>query len=481
MMDYLKIHPRDNVAVALRDGLAVPSGHKIALCAIARGAPVIKYGNPIGYAAAEIAPGAHVHTHNVKTGLDGAVHYAYQPVDTAPVGVETDYFDGFLRSDGQAGIRNEIWIVPLVSCVNKTCEQLARMAWEKWREMAQGRIDGVFAFPHPYGCSQMGEDQRDTQRALAGLVRHPNAAGVLVVGLGCENNRLDVFRPFLGPVDPARVCFLNCQDETDEFEAGMALLDDLMHAAMAQKRTRLPVSMLRVGFKCGGSDGLSGVTANPLVGAFCDRLIALGGTGVLTEVPEMFGAEHLLMRRCADKTLFDQTVAMIEGFKRYFQEHGQVVYENPSPGNKDGGITTLEEKSLGCTQKSGSGPVTQVLRYGERAQKPGVTLLWGPGNDLVASTALAVAGCQLILFTTGRGTPLGAPVPTVKISTNTPLARRKPGWIDFDAGPIVNGQPLLEAAQALYQTVMQTANGCLTQNERSGFREIGIFKNGVTL
>jgi len=479
-MDYLKIHPSDNVAVALRAGLSVPAGHKIALCDIAQGEAVIKYGNPIGYAKEPIAKGAHVHTHNVKTGLDGDFTYAYEPVKTLPVGTGSDTFEGYLRADGRAGVRNEVWILPLVSCVNKTCEQLVKMIQKELKNYPG--VDGVYAYPHPYGCSQMGEDQVFTQKALKGLMEHPNAAGVLVIGLGCENNRMDIFRAFTGPIDETRVRFLNTQDVEDEYEAGLALLKELLTFAQGFTRETLPVSLLRVGFKCGGSDGFSGITGNPAVGAFCDKLIQNGGTGVLTEVPEMFGAEHLLMQRCASKELFDKTVDLIEGFKNYFTAHGQVVYENPSPGNKDGGITTLEEKSLGCTQKSGNGPVTDVLAYGDQISVPGVTLLWGPGNDLVASTALAMAGCQILLFTTGRGNPLGAPIPTVKIATNCDLAKRKKHWIDFDAGVIVEGEDLKTTGDRLYAQVLRVASGLeTTRNEENDFREIGIFKDGVTL
>ncbi len=391
-----------------------------------------------------------------------------------------DTFDGFVRAEGGAGVRNEVWIVPTVGCVNAVAEALARAA--KAQLPAGGDVEDVVAFPHPHGCSQLGEDHEKTRQILSGLVRHPNAGGVLVLGLGCENNTPESFRALLGGFDPRRVKFLVAQDVPDEITAGAQLLDELITFAGAARRQPVPVAALRVGLKCGGSDGFSGITANPLLGVFSDRLLELGGTSVLTEVPEMFGAERLLMARCADRAVFDKCVRMVNGFKDYFLRHHQVVYENPSPGNKAGGITTLEEKSLGCTQKGGTGTVTDVLDYGERVTRPGLNLLTGPGNDIVAATALAAAGCQIILFTTGRGTPLGAPVPVIKVATNSDLTARKPNWIDFDAGPLLAGTPMPELADAFFRFVLATASGrTRTRNETRGFRDLAIFKDGVTL
>lgn len=370
--------------------------------------------------------------------------------------------------------------MPTVGCVNAVAEALARAA--RARLPAGGSVEDVVAFPHPHGCSQLGEDHEKTRQILAGLVRHPNAGGVLVLGLGCENNTPESFRALLGGFDPRRVKFLVAQDVPDETAAGAAILDELIAFAGAARRQPVPVSALRVGLKCGGSDGFSGITANPLLGVFSDRLLSLGGTSVLTEVPEMFGAERLLMARCADRAVFDKCVRMVNGFKEYFLRHGQVVYENPSPGNKAGGITTLEEKSLGCTQKGGAGTVTDVLDYGAAVTRPGLNLLTGPGNDIVAATALAAAGCQLILFTTGRGTPLGSPVPVIKVATNSGLAARKPAWIDFDAGPLLTGTPMDELADNFFRVVLDVASGRRrTRNETHGFRDLAIFKDGVTL
>ncbi|HEY3378920.1 MAG TPA: altronate dehydratase family protein [Armatimonadota bacterium] len=493
----IRIHPLDNVAVALQDLLpgetvamgdvnvvlrdAVRKGHKLALRAIDAGAPVVKYGAPIGHATQAIPAGSHVHVHNLATNLGETLTYSYQPEIATPQtpDVCTRTFDGFVRADGRVGIRNEVWIIPTVGCMNTVGAALAHRAQTAF---AGRQFDGVQCYTHPYGCSQLGEDHVATQRILAALAHHPNAGGVLVLGLGCENNHIAEFSRVLGPVAAERVKFLNAQDVEDELEAGMLLLAELVSYAEGFTRQPVPLAQLTVGLKCGGSDGLSGITANPLVGVFSDMLTACGGTTLLSEVPEMFGAETLLMNRCVSAEVFQKTVAMINDFKAYFQRHGQVIYENPSPGNKDGGISTLEDKSLGCTQKGGSSPVVDVLAYGDGVRTPGLSLLNGPGNDLVAVTALAAAGAHLVLFTTGRGTPLGAPVPTVKIATNHELAVRKKSWIDVDAGLLLAGQRLDALADEFFAYVIAVASGhTYTRNEENGFREIAIWKDGVTL
>ena len=454
------INRLDNVDINLADG------HKYALRDIKCGENIIKYGNPIGHAICDIKAGEHVHTHNTKTNLSGNLEYTYEPHFHEMEKAEDErYFMGYVRENGDVGIRNEVWIVNTVGCVNKVSEKLAALT-------------GARYFPHPFGCSQLGEDQGITQKILRGMVNHPNAAGVLVLGLGCENNNIAVFKEVLGEYNPNRVKFLNTQDVDDDIEAGVALIRELQAYADTFQRVKLPVSKLRVGLKCGGSDGYSGITANPLVGRFSDKLIAYGGSTVLTEVPEMFGAEHLLMQRCESEEIFNKTVSLINDFKDYYTRHNQVIYENPSPGNKKGGITTLEEKSLGCVQKGGLSKVVDVLDYGDRLTKNGLSLLNGPGNDIVAITNLMAAGVHVILFTTGRGTPVGAPVPTVKIATNHSLAERKSSWIDFDASPILDGNPLTDE---LFNFVIEVAEGKETKNEINNYREISIFKDGVTL
>ena len=454
------INKLDNVDINLSDG------HKYALRDIREGENIIKYGNPIGHATCDIKAGEHVHTHNVKTNLAGNLEYTYEPHFYEVEKAEDErYFMGYVRENGDVGIRNEIWIVNTVGCVNKIAQKLSELT-------------GARYFPHPFGCSQLGDDQGITQKILAGMVHHPNAAGVLVLGLGCENNNIAVFKEVLGDYNPKRVKFLNTQDVDDDIAAGVALIRELQEYASTFERVKLPVSALRVGLKCGGSDGYSGITANPLVGRFSDKLIAHGGSTVLTEVPEMFGAEHLLMQRCESEEIFNKTVSLINDFKDYYTRHNQVIYENPSPGNKKGGITTLEEKSLGCVQKGGLSKVVDVLDYGDRLSKNGLSLLNGPGNDIVAITNLMAAGVHIILFTTGRGTPVGAPVPTVKIATNHSLAERKSSWIDFDASPILDGNPLTDE---LFDYVIGVANGEETKNEINNYREISIFKDGVTL
>jgi len=488
---YLKINPIDNVAVLLADvgsgttlnGIVtreeIRRGHKVALQEIPQGAPVVKYGSVIGKASETIQPGSWVHSQNLVTALDGVLEYEYVP-ELPPVNSSApETFEGYVRENGEVGIRNEIWIIPGVGCVNQSAESIIR---EATRRFDLSGIDGVHSFSHPYGCSQLGGDHEVTQQTLAALVNHPNAAAVLVLGLGCENNTPDSFREAIGPQAEGRVKFLVSQEVEDEVEEGVNLLEDLLTYARQFRRQPVPVSKLKVGLKCGGSDGFSGITANPVVGAFSDMLVDRGGITALTEVPEMFGAETLLMNRCASKEIFDKCVSMINGFKEYFMRYDQPVYENPSPGNKDGGITTLEEKSLGCTQKGGTSRVVDVRNIGEKLSVSGLNLVNGPGNDIVAVTTLAAAGAHLVLFTTGRGTPLGGPVPTVKIATNTPLADKKSRWIDFDTGPVVEGLPVEESARKLFDYVLELASGeVLTRNEENDAREIAIFKDGVTL
>jgi altronate hydrolase len=492
----LRLELADNVAVALTDlapGEAVraagvlvqsrgtvPAGHKIALRYIGAGEAVIKHGFSIGRATTRVAAGEHIHTHNLRSDLRDKEEYSYEQKPTALAPVPDDRtFDAFVRPGGEIGVRNEVWVVPTVGCVNTLARKLAARA-ARWCRGTT--VDGVHAFPHPFGCSQLGDDLRNTQRVLAGLVRHPNAAAVLVVGLGCENNSIDAFRPAIGETDPERVAFLNAQDEEDEPAAGLELLRRLIDRAAAFRPSAVPVSRLRVGLKCGASDGFSGLTANPLVGAFSDWLVSRGGTAILTEVPEMFGAERLLMRRCATREVFERCVRMIDGFKRHYLSHGQPIDRNPSPGNIAGGITTLEEKSLGCVQKGGSGQVSDVIDYGGRATQPGLNLLAAPGNDIVSQTALAAAGAHLVLFTTGRGTPLGGPVPTIKVASTTDLARRKRRWIDFDAGPFLRERKREEMTLRFVNYVLSVASGeRRARNERNDAREIAIWKTGVTL
>lgn len=456
----MKINPIDNVEVNLS------TGHKIALCDIKKGDNIIKYGFPIGHATEDIKAGDAVHTHNTKTNLSDIIEYSYKPNFEPIEKVDTDLtFMGYVRENGDVGIRNDIWIVNTVGCVNKVAERLAK-------------ITGAKAFPHPFGCSQLGDDQKITQTILKGMVNHPNAGGVLVLGLGCENNNIDVFKGVLGEVNPDRVKFFNCQDHDDDIADAVKIIEELKAYAAKFKRQPVHISKLRVGLKCGGSDGYSGITGNPLVGRFSDKLISYGGSTVLTEVPEMFGAEHLLMERCINEEIFNKSVKLINNFKEYFIRHNQVVYENPSPGNKAGGITTLEEKSLGCVQKGGKSEVVDVLDYGDILSKNGLNLLNGPGNDIVAITNLMASGVHMILFTTGRGTPVGSCVPTIKISTNSDLAKRKSGWIDFNAGEILDGKDL---TQELFDYCVEVANGKLSKNEENGYEEISIFKDGVTL
>ena len=488
------VDPRDHVATALRDlaggeridlpqqtitvAVDIPRGHKIAIRAAKAGEDVLKYGWPIGRATPDIAVGDHVHVHNVATRLEGLEGYAFTP--SAPeleVRSSDRVFAGYRRKNGRVGTRNEIWVLCTVGCVANTARRIAEKASARFA----GRVDGVHAFPHPFGCSQLGDDLAHTRALIAALAAHPNAGGVLILGLGCENNQLKALLDSAPDIDRDRLRSFTTQMVEDELEDGLAAIESLVAIAEQDRREPVPISELVVGLKCGGSDGFSGVTANPLVGRVADKVAEAGGTPVLTEIPEVFGAENVLLRRAASRDVFDRAVAVIDDFKRYFIDNDQPIYENPSPGNIAGGITTLEEKSLGAVQKGGRAPLVEVLRYGQRVGPRGLTLLEAPGNDAVSSTALTAAGATVILFTTGRGTPLGFPAPTLKIASNAGLAQRKPGGIDFDAGQVLEGVPMDDAAGRLMDLVIDTASGALTKAELNGEREIAIWKSGVTL
>lgn len=493
---FIKINPADSVVVCLRpmtkgeiieiDNKKVellqdtPAGHKVLLEDAPEGKDIIKYGYPIGHARRDLKAGEWVNENNLKTNLAGTLEYEYKPVnEELSIPNEGRTFRGYVRKNGEVGIRNEVWIVPTVGCVNGIAEKLVEKLTQ---ETGLEGIDAIHAWHHNFGCSQLSGDHENTRLVLRDICLHPNAGAVLVLSLGCENNQPDAFMEMLGDYDKSRIKLLVTQKvEGDELEEGMKILRELYAIAKEDQRTEVPLSKLRVGLKCGGSDGFSGITANPLVGELSDYVVAQGGTSILTEVPEMFGAETILMNRCKTPELFDQTVSLINNFKNYFLSHGEPVGENPSPGNKAGGISTLEDKALGCTQKCGRAPVSGVLEYGDRLQVNGLNLLSAPGNDLVAATALASAGCQMVLFTTGRGTPFGTFIPTMKISTNSDLYNRKPNWIDFNAGVLTEGVEMKDLVRQFIDKVISVANGEPTRNEINGYREIAIFKTGVTL
>ena len=500
MSRFLQIHPEDNVVVCLEpmakgetitlsDGREVtavedvPAGHKMAVKNISNGDNVVKYGYAIGHSTEDITIGRWVHTHDIKTNLEGILEYKYTPdkedIDKkiAKMGTKKGTFKGFVRANGKVGIRNEVWIIPTVGCVNNIATALANKA----NKLVKGSVEEVIAFTHNYGCSQTGDDQEHTRTILSDLINHPNAGGVLVLGLGCENSNIDVLKPYIGEVDESRVKFLVCQQSDDEMADGLRLLEEIIDNVSKDEREEVDCSKLIIGLKCGGSDGFSGITANPLVGRISDRIIEYGGTSILTEVPEMFGAETILMNRCKDEATFNDTVNMINGFKDYFTKQGEPIYENPSPGNKAGGITTLEDKSLGCTQKSGDYPVMNVMEYGDRTDVRGLNLLCAPGNDLCAATALASAGAQIVLFTTGRGTPFACPVPTMKIASNNTIADKKENWIDFRAGQILEGRTFDELTDELFDKILRTASGEKLKSEEAGFHDMAIWKRGVTL
>ena len=493
-MNCIKIHKNDTVAVAVEPLKAgetvtindeqipllndIPAGHKFAIKDIAQNENIIKYAYPIGRAKADIKKGEHIHTHNTKSNLAGVLEYEYTPEYKEVEKLKPLTFKGYKRTDGKVGIRNEIWIIPTVGCVNSIVREIENQS----QKFKTENIDGIYSYNHPYGCSQLGDDMNMTLKYLSGLIKHPNASAVLVVGLGCENGNIDELKKVLGDYDENRVKFLVAQESEDEIAEGVEIIESLVKYADTFKREECPASDLVIGLKCGGSDGFSGITANPLLGSLSDRIIGMGGSTILTEVPEMFGAETILMNRCRTEKEFNKTVDLINNFKKYFMRYGEGVDENPSPGNKAGGITTLEDKALGCTQKCGTAPVDDVLSYGECVKKKGLTLLQAPGNDLVASNALAVSGAQLILFTTGRGTPFGCPVPTAKISSNSSIAKKKGAWIDFNAGQLLENKTMSDLTDEFMEFVIKLASGeIIAKAEKLDKHELAIFKDGVTL
>ena len=486
------INEKDNVAVALHNIKAgeehngvkflndIPFGHKVAIKNISKEENIIKYGFPIGYAKNDIKTGEHVHTHNLHTNLNDIIDYEYNPINIENNNViESDiFFEGYKRADGKVGTRNEVWIIPTVGCVNNTAKMLENMASKKYGY----RCDGIFAYTHNMGCSQTGNDQIITQKLLSGIIKNPNAGGVLIVSLGCENNNLEVFEPFLQGIDKNKIRFLTTQDVEDEYEEGMKYLDELTKYASTFKREKVSIKYLTIGFKCGGSDAFSGITANVICGKLNNIFIKNGGSSILTETPEMFGAETILMSRAVNKKVFDDLVNLINCYKNYFKKYGETIYENPSPGNKKGGISSLEEKSLGCVQKGGTSPIVDILDYGEYISKSGLNILKGSGNDQVSCTNLTASGANIILFTTGRGTPFGSIVPTLKISSNSNLYQKKNNWIDFNAGKVLENIPVDDIVKELFELVINIASGKIqTKNEKNGYREISIFRDGIIL
>jgi altronate hydrolase len=489
MSKLFKINDKDNVAVALEklkkgeiiDNIKllddIPFGHKVLLNDLKSGENIIKYGNPIGHLTIDCKKGEHIHEHNLKTNLSDIIEYKYCGENEYQPKKCDVTFNGYLRQDGRAATRNEIWIIPTVGCVNNTAKRLEKIG----QEIIGDGCDGVFAYTHPFGCSQLGDDQENTRKILASLANHPNAGGVLIVSLGCENTNVEIFKKYLGEYNKKRIKFLVTQDCENELEKGEKLLKELYTFVKSFKREPIPINKLVVGYKCGGSDAFSGITANALCGKLTDKLTSFGTSAILTEVPEMFGAEKLLMKRCENEKVFNKSVNMINSFKQYFFSHNQECYENPSPGNHDGGITTIEEKSLGCIQKGGKSVITDVLEYGEHCKKQGLNLLTGPGNDIVSTTNLTAAGANIILFTTGRGTPLGASVPTIKVSSNSRLAKRKSNWIDFNAGELIESNDFENMTEEIFKLLIDIASGRQTKNEQNGYRDISIFKDGVIM
>ncbi len=488
MLDAVKIHPEDDVMVALHDlpagteveGIVlledVKQAHKFAIHDMKAGELLHKYGNVIGRLKCDVKKGQWIHSDELGTALDEAPTYHYQKGKVTPKKESQRTWQGYLREDGRAGTRNDLFLIPTVGCVNLQLQTLREKFLELHPEM-KGRVQIA---NHPYGCSQLGGDFENTASLLSGIAHNPNAGGVLVLGLGCENNRLSEFVKRLSDIPEKRLRYFNSQDYEDEIEHGLAMLEELYFNMKDDSRVTLPLSKLTLGLKCGGSDGFSGLTANPLLGLAADEIGACGGQVGLTEVPEMFGAEQDLMNRAKDEATYKKVVALIENFKAYYARNNQPCYENPSPGNKDGGITTLEEKSNGCVLKGGHLEVEDVLDYGERFHSPGLSLLNGPGNDIVASTNLLAAGATIICFTTGRGTPFSSIVPTLKLATNHKLASFKSNWIDFDC-QVVFEKGFEEAKEELLDLIVRVASGEKSKGEEHGMAQIALFKTGVTL
>lgn len=499
-MSAIKLYPQDTVALAtseLKKGQTVtvdgetitllddiPNAHKIALKDFETGEAVRKYDNIIGYASKPIKKGEWIHSHNEVTGLGKSKEYTYDfnPISIFP-GESDKTFMGYDRADGGAGIRNHLAIISTVFCANGPLRKLARMAEAKYP--ATENFDGIIAFDQEFGCSQTGKDLVTTCKIIAGIAKNANFGGVLLVSNGCEMAIPSVLEQYMGDYDKKRIRTLTLQEVEDEFTAGMELIDEIMEEMKDDKRTPININRLHIAMNCGGSDGYSGITANTLLGTLCDTLVKEGAIMNMTEVPEMMGAEHILMNRAADKSIFDDIVKMMYDYDAYFARYGEKAADNPTQGNKAGGLTTLEEKSLGCIQKGGHCAVMEVLEYGERATKNGFVLVSGPGNDLAGVSGQIAAGAVLTIFTTGRGTPCGFAGPTFRLASNTALATRKSNWIDYDAGRLLTAKTPEEVEalnKELYDAIMATVNGQYrTRTEENGYYILGALKDGVTL
>lgn len=488
MNTLLRLHPKDNVALALRplpsgarvsvEGISlftrdpIPYGHKVALVSIPKGGRIIKYGYPIGRAVRSISPGEHVHVHNTESGRahgDTARPVIREESSLIPR-FPQDTFLGFRRQDGRVGVRNHVLVMASVHCVNGGVERIGR------------EVPGVVALPHIYGCSQLGEDLAQTRRVLEGYVSHPNVGATLIVGLGCE--ALPTRELVDGLRDRGyRVELLLLQEIGGSRAAvrkGKELAAELLGEVGKLRPEPVPLSELVVGVECGGSDAWSGVTANPAVGAIADALVAHGGTVILSEVTEFIGAEHILAARAISPEVGKAILRAVARREGVAVEMGvDLRGAQPSPGNMEGGLTTIEEKSLGAIVKGGTTPVREFLGYGERPSARGLVVMDTSGNDLESVTGMVAGGAQVVLFTTGRGTPVGNPiVPVIKISSNTPLYERMRDDLDFDAGSILRGEPPTSVAARLAALLLEVAGGRPTQAEVWGHREFAIEPRG---
>ena len=484
MTRALTLNPADDVAIvleALEPGTAVeslnlsaaeaiPAGHKIARHAIAAGSVVRKYGQVIGEAVRDIAAGAHVHTHNLAMsearagaaiGVDARTH---RPLSGAS-------FEGFVRADGSVGTRNYIGVLTSVNCSATVARRIADAFPDS--SLPRG-VDGVVAFTHQGGCggSSLSTDTAVLQRTMAGYARHPNFAAVLVVGLGCEANQIPdwLAREGLEPNADLRTLTIQEAGGTSRaIEAGLVAVREMITRASTARRQTVSAAHLTVGLQCGGSDGWSGVTANPALGAAVDLLVAHGGRAMLSETPEIWGAEHLLLRRATTPEVADRLLARLEWWRAYADRHGMELNNNPSPGNLAGGLTTILEKSLGAVAKSGATPLNDVIGYAEPVTAPGLTFMDSPGYDPCSATGQIASGANLLAFTTGRGSVFGAkPAPSIKLASNARLASWMDEDMDIDASPVLNGVSLAAMGELIFARMLAVASGEPAKSEALG-------------
>jgi len=495
----IHLHPTDNVAIArvqlgagtelrvagqrLEVKEAISAGHKIALVAIPQGAVVLRYGQVIGRARQPIERGRHVHTHNLAF---EELHFDYEyPSGETPLPARraSPTFLGYPREDGSVGTRNYIAVVAASNCAAHTAEMIAR-SFDG--ESLPANIDGVVAFPHGEGCGHtIGPDTAQLRRTLAGVLAHPNVSAAVILGLGCEVNQIE---HYLGPNAPrtSRLVGMTLQSSggtRGAVTAARAEIARLMEQCSAEQRKEVPASGIVLGLNCGGSDSFSGITANPALGVCSDMLAELGATAVLAETTEIFGAEHLLVRRARNRQVAEKLLSFVQGYKQYLTRFAGSFDDNPSPGNKEGGLTNIIEKSLGAVAKAGTSPLTDAVDYAEPVHTPGFVFMNTPGYDPVSLTGLAAGGCNLIAFTTGRGSAIGFPsVPVLKIASNSHTYRRMQDNMDINAGTIADGEKSVQQVGGeIFEMLLRVASGERTRAESLGHQEFVPWRIGPVL